>query len=84
MIEFTFRHTEPRIVLQAGHSIGSLLYQLGKLYLTNENIPKDVIRAVDYLTGAAEQDNQQAQYILGKPYLLSIRIRRGQSNGSPR
>ena len=45
-------------------------YQLGKLYLTGEGVPKDVTRAVDYLTDAAGQGISQAQYILGKLYLL--------------
>ena len=49
---------------------GFAAYQLGKLYLTGEGVPKDVAKAVEHLTDAAEQDNQQAQYILGKLYLL--------------
>ena len=53
-------------------------YQLGKLYLTGEDVPKDVTRAMDYLTDAAEQDNPQAQYILGKLYLLGKDINQDQ------
>lgn len=41
-------------------------YQLGKLYLSGAGVPKDVPKAVAYLTDAAERNNPQAQYILGK------------------
>ena len=44
-------------------------YRLGKLYLRGEIVPKDVPRAVEYLTASAEQGNQYAQYTLGKLYL---------------
>lgn len=44
------------------------------LYLTGEGIPKDVAKAVEYLTDAAEQDDPQAQYILGKLYLLGSEV----------
>ena len=44
-------------------------YRLGKLYLQGEIVPKDVPRAVKYLTASAEQGNQYAQYTLGKLYL---------------
>ena len=44
-------------------------YRLGKLYLEGKDIPKDVPRAMDYLTDSAEQGNQYAQYTLGKLYL---------------
>ena len=44
-------------------------YRLGKLYLDGKYVPKDVPRAVDYLTDSAEQGNQYAQYTLGKLYL---------------
>ena len=44
-------------------------YRLGKLYLGGKDVPKDVPRAVDYLTDSAEQGNQYAQYTLGKLYL---------------
>ena len=53
-------------------------YQLGKLYLSGENVLKDVAKAVDYLTNAAEQDYSQAQYILGKLYLLGKDVDRDQ------
>ena len=49
-------------------------YQLGKLYLTGEDVPKDVAKAVEYLTDAAEQGSSQAQYILGKLYLLGSEV----------
>ena len=44
-------------------------YRLGKLYLEGKDVPKDVPKAVDYLTFSAEQGNQYAQYTLGKLYL---------------
>ena len=44
-------------------------YRLGKLYLQGEHVPKDVPKAVAYLTESAEQGNQYAQYTLGKLYL---------------
>ena len=45
-------------------------YQLGKLYLAGDDVPKDTAKALEYLTDAAKQGNSQAQYILGKLYLL--------------
>ena len=44
-------------------------YRLGKLYLEGKDVPKDVPKAVAYLTDSAEHGNQYAQYILGKLYL---------------
>ncbi|MCQ5045630.1 MobP3 family relaxase [Dysosmobacter welbionis] len=44
-------------------------YRLGKLYLEGKAVPKDVPKAVGYLTFSAEQGNQYAQYTLGKLYL---------------
>ena len=44
-------------------------YRLGKVYLQGEDVPKDVPKAVEYLTDSAEQGNQYAQYALGKLYL---------------
>lgn len=44
-------------------------YRLGKLYLAGKDVPKDVPKAVAYLTDSAEQGNQYAQYALGKLYL---------------
>ncbi len=49
-------------------------YQLGKLYLTSDDAPKDTTKALEYLTEAAEQSNSQAQYILGKLYLLGNEV----------
>ena len=49
-------------------------YQLGKLYLVGDDIPKDVAKAMEYLTDVAEQGNSQAQYILGKLYLLGSEV----------
>lgn len=45
-------------------------YRLGKLYLQGEQVPKDVAKALEYLTRAAEQGSQYAQYTLGKLYLM--------------
>lgn len=45
-------------------------YQLGRLYLKGEHIPKDSKAAIKWLTDSAEQGNQYAQYQLGKLYLL--------------
>ena len=44
-------------------------YRLGKVYLQGGDVPKDVPKAVEYLTDSAEQGNQYAQYALGKLYL---------------
>ena len=44
-------------------------YRLGKLYLEGKDVPKDVPKAVAYLTDSAEHGNQHAQYTLGKLYL---------------
>lgn len=44
-------------------------YRLGKLYLKGEAVPKDVPKAMEYLTASADQGNQYAQYALGKLYL---------------
>ncbi len=45
-------------------------YRLGKLYLQGEEVPKDVPKAIGYLTASAESGNQYAQYTLGKLYLM--------------
>ena len=45
-------------------------YRLGRLHLAGEEVPKDVERAVEYLTASAERGNQYAQYALGKLYLM--------------
>ncbi len=44
-------------------------YRLGKLYLEGKDVPKNVAKAVEYLTDAAQEGNQYAQYTLGKLYL---------------
>ena len=51
-------------------------YQLGKLYLLGEQVPKEVPRAVEYLTISAEAGNRYAQYALGKLYLTGREIPR--------
>ncbi len=45
-------------------------YRLGKLYLAGKDVPKNMEKAVRYLTAAAEAGNPYAQYILGKLYLM--------------
>ena len=49
-------------------------YRLGKLYLAGREVPKDVERAVEYLTASAEAGNQYAQYVLGKLYLMGQEV----------
>ena len=45
-------------------------YQLGRLYLgENEDIPRDIEKALSFLQLSADQGNQFAQYRLGKLYL---------------
>lgn len=44
--------------------------RLGKLYLQGEQVPKDVTKALEYLTASAGQGSPFAQYILGKLYLM--------------
>ncbi len=49
-------------------------YRLGKLYLQGEEVPKDVPKAIGYLTASAESSNQYAQYTLGKLYLMGQEV----------
>ncbi len=49
-------------------------YRLGKMYLAGKEVPKDVERAVEYLTASAEAGNQYAQYVLGKLYLMGQEV----------
>ena len=44
-------------------------YRLGKLYLEGTDVPKEVAKAVEYLTDVAQEGNKYAQYTLGKLYL---------------
>ena len=44
-------------------------YQLGKLYLNGEDIPKDTREAIRWLEQASDQGNQYAQYALAVVYL---------------
>ena len=44
-------------------------YRLGKLYLQGEQVPKDVTKALEYLTASAKEGSPFAQYTLGKLYL---------------
>ena len=45
-------------------------YRLGKLYLQGEQVPKDVTKALEYLTASAKEGSPFAQYTLGKLYLM--------------
>lgn len=40
------------------------------MYLASKDMPKDIETALRYLNAAAEQENQYAQYTLGKLYLM--------------
>lgn len=42
--------------------------RLGKLYLQGEQVPKDVTKALEYLTASAKEGSPFAQYTLGKLY----------------
>ncbi|WP_298025026.1 MobP3 family relaxase [uncultured Dysosmobacter sp.] len=50
-------------------------YRLGKMYLKGGQVPKDVPRALEYLTASAERGNQYAQYTLGKLYLIGDEVK---------
>ena len=54
-------------------------YRLGKLYLEGKDVPKDVPKAVAYLTESAEQGNQYAQYALGKLYLTGQDVKQDEN-----
>lgn len=49
-------------------------YLLGKLYLSEDGIPKDAAKAVYYLNESADQGNQWAQYQLGKMLLYGKEV----------
>ena len=51
-------------------------YRLGKLYLQGELVPKDVPKALEYLTASAKEDSPFAQYTLGKLYLMGKDVER--------
>lgn len=51
-------------------------YRLGKLYLQGEQVPKDVTKALEYLTASAKEGNPFAQYTLGKLYLMGKDVER--------
>ncbi|MFQ9704479.1 MAG: tetratricopeptide repeat protein [Enterocloster clostridioformis] len=44
-------------------------YQLGKLYLAGEDIPKDVEAAIRWPSFSSDSGNAYAQYALGKVFL---------------
>ena len=47
---------------------GLASYQLGRLYLSGEDIPKDATAAIKWLSFSSGLGNQYAQYALGKLY----------------
>lgn len=51
-------------------------YRLGKLYLQGKLVPKDVPKALEYLTASAKEGNPLAQYTLGKLYLMGKDVER--------
>ena len=51
-----------------------------QLLLQGEDAPKDVKAAIRWLTAAAEQGNQYAQYALGKLYLLGKEVPKDRSS----
>ena len=51
-------------------------YRLGKLYLQGALVPKDVPKALEYLTASAKEGNPLAQYTLGKLYLMGKDVER--------
>ena len=53
-------------------------YRLGKLYLQGEQVPKDVTKALEYLTASAKEGSPFAQYTLGKLYLMGKDVERDQ------
>lgn len=56
-------------------------YLLGKLYLSEDGIPKDAAKAVFYLNDSAEQGNQWAQYQLGKMLLYGKEVKQDTMRG---
>ena len=48
--------------------------RLGKLYLQGELVPKDMPKALEYLTASAKEGSPFAQYILGKLYLMGKEV----------
>ena len=53
-------------------------YRLGKMCLLGDGVPKDIERAVQLLSGSANQGNQYAQYVLGKLYLQGKEVEQNQ------
>jgi TPR repeat protein len=56
-------------------------YLLGKLYLSEDGVPKDTEKAAQFFAEAAEQGNQYAQYQLGKMLLYGKEIERDVATG---
>lgn len=52
------------------HDNSLISYYLGRLYLMDGNISKDVPKAISYLEKSAELGNNSAMYTLGKLYFL--------------
>ncbi len=59
----------------ADSGFSSAQYWLGKLLLKSEVIPKDPVKAVEYLKKASEQNNSFAAYLAGKTLLTEPRIK---------
>lgn len=57
------------LAFSADQGFSAAQYLLGKIFSQGELCPKDIPRAIRYLTRAAEQDHEYAQYLLGKLYL---------------
>lgn len=51
-------------------------YILGMIYLKDEQIEKNVDKAIDYLARSAKQNNRFAQYALGKLFLFGKEVKR--------
>ena len=44
-------------------------YRLGKEYLTGKSVPKEAVKAAEYLRYASDRNHPWASYLLGKRYL---------------
>ncbi len=49
-------------------------YKLGMIYLKDEEVSKDINKAITFLTQSAEKNNEWASYQLGKLYLMGMDI----------
>lgn len=53
---------------------GVAKYQLGKLFLKGEAVPKNVDYALRWLEEAVNEENQYAEYLLGKTFLQGVEM----------